>query len=104
MLGLKPERFALQDFSSQPISVCGKSFIADQSGALYWGAEKALVIADLHLEKGSSFAARGVMLPPYDTRATLMKLADTIDRYVGLVRDNVTTKVVIPHPVAMAVA
>lgn len=81
MLGLKPERFALQDFSSQPISVCGKSFIADQSGALYWGAEKALVIADLHLEKGSSFAARGVMLPPYDTRATLMKLADTIDRY-----------------------
>ena len=81
MLELKPERLGLQDFNSQPISVCGKSFIADQSGALYWGAERALIIADLHLEKGSSYAARGVMLPPYDTRATLLRLAETIDRF-----------------------
>ena len=81
MLELKPERFGLQDFNTQPLSVCGKSFIADQSGALYWRAEKALIIADLHLEKASSYAARGQMLPPYDTRATLMRLAETIDRY-----------------------
>jgi hypothetical protein len=33
-----------------------------------------LVVADLHLEKGSSYAARGVMLPPFDTRATLARL------------------------------
>jgi DNA ligase-associated metallophosphoesterase len=81
MLNLKPERLALQDFNSQPVSICGKSFVADQSGALYWGAEKALIIADLHLEKGSAHAARGIMLPPYDTRATLLRLAEAIDRY-----------------------
>ena len=81
MLDLKPERFGLADFNTQPISLCGKAFIADQSGALYWAAEKALIIADLHLEKGSSYASRGRMLPPYDTRQTLMRLAETIDRY-----------------------
>ncbi|HXF55500.1 MAG TPA: metallophosphoesterase, partial [Hyphomicrobiaceae bacterium] len=81
MLGLKPERFGLRDFDSQPISVCGKTFIADQSGALYWPSERALIVADLHLEKASSFAARGRMLPPYDTRETLLDLAKAIDRY-----------------------
>ena len=33
-----------------------------------------LLVADLHLEKGSTFAARGVLLPPYDTAATLARL------------------------------
>jgi DNA ligase-associated metallophosphoesterase len=45
------------------------------SGALWLEAEGALVVADLHLEKGSSYAARGQMLPPYDTRETLRRLA-----------------------------
>ena len=81
MLELKPERLTAADFSRQPLSLCGKAFIADQSGALYWPAERALIVADLHLEKGSSYAVRGQMLPPYDTRATLMKLAATIDAY-----------------------
>jgi len=45
------------------------------SGALWLEAERALVVADLHLEKGSSYAARGQMLPPYDTRETLRRLA-----------------------------
>ncbi len=80
MVGLKPERFALDDFATQPISICGKSFIADQSGALYWPAERTLVVSDLHLEKGSAHASRGVLLPPYDTRQTLLRLANTIDR------------------------
>jgi DNA ligase-associated metallophosphoesterase len=44
------------------------------SGALWLEAEAALVVADLHLEKGSSYAARGQMLPPYDTRETLARL------------------------------
>lgn len=44
------------------------------SGALWLPAERMLVVADLHLEKGSSYAARGVMLPPFDTRATLTRL------------------------------
>jgi len=37
-------------------------------------AERTLVVADLHLEKGSSYAARGQMLPPYDTAETLRRL------------------------------
>lgn len=80
MLGLKPERFALDDFITQPISVCGKTFLADRSGALFWPAEKTLIVADLHFEKGSAFASRGLMLPPYDTRQTLLRLAQVIDR------------------------
>jgi DNA ligase-associated metallophosphoesterase len=35
----------------------------------------------MHLEKGSAYAARGVFLPPYDTRETLARLAAVIDRY-----------------------
>src|SRR6266480_4473711 len=54
---------------------------ADCAGALYWPEESLLVVADLHLEKGSSFAARGVLLPPYDTAATLAKLAKLIEYY-----------------------
>ena len=80
MLGLKPERFALDEFLTQPISICGKTFLADQSGALYWPAEKTLIVADLHFEKGSAYASRGLMLPPYDTRQSLLRLAQVIDR------------------------
>jgi len=54
---------------------------ADPAGAIYWPDEKLLVVADLHLEKGSAFAARGVLLPPYDTAATLARLARLIERY-----------------------
>jgi DNA ligase-associated metallophosphoesterase len=78
---LKPERIGLDDFAEQPISMCGKAFIAHKSGALYWPQERALIVADLHLEKGSAYATRGIMLPPYDTRETLKKLAALIDCY-----------------------
>ncbi len=44
------------------------------SGALWLPAERALVVADLHLEKGSAYAARGQLLPPYDTVDTLARL------------------------------
>ncbi len=49
-------------------------------GALHLEEEATLVVADLHLEKGSAFAARGQMLPPYDTSATLRRLAAVIAR------------------------
>src|SRR5205085_1014523 len=55
--------------------------LADSAGALYWPDESVLVVADLHLEKGSSYAKRGVLLPPYDTAATLARLAQLIVRY-----------------------
>jgi DNA ligase-associated metallophosphoesterase len=66
---------------SAEIYIAGVGLIADCAGALYWPEEGALVVADLHLEKGSSYAARGVLLPPYDTAATLARLAQLVARY-----------------------
>jgi uncharacterized protein len=63
------------------ITVAGTTLVADPTGALYWPDEKLLAVADLHLEKGSAFATRGVLLPPYDTTATLGRLAKLIDYY-----------------------
>ena len=63
------------------IAVCSASLLADAEGALYWPELSVLVVADLHLEKGSSFAARGVLLPPYDTAATLARLARLVTHY-----------------------
>ena len=63
------------------VDVAEVSFLADPAGALYWPEHGLLAVADLHLEKGSSFAARGVLLPPYDTAATLARLARLIARY-----------------------
>ncbi len=51
------------------------------SGALWLPDERTLVVADLHLEKGSVYAARGVMLPPYDSTATLAALGQAILRH-----------------------
>lgn len=50
----------------------------DPSGALWWPARAMLIVADLHLEKGAAFARRGRFLPPYDTLATLNRLAEVI--------------------------
>jgi DNA ligase-associated metallophosphoesterase len=63
------------------IAVADVSLVADCAGALHWPEQGLLVVADLHLEKGSSFAARGVLLPPYDTAATLARLGHVIARY-----------------------
>ena len=62
------------------LTVANVSLVADISGALYWHDERLLVVSDLHLEKGSSFAARGILLPPYDTAATLARLGAVIMR------------------------
>ncbi len=56
------------------------AIVPDLSGALFLPEERTLVVADLHLEKGSAYAMRGVMLPPYDTTATLAALAAAILR------------------------
>src|SRR5690242_18540942 len=65
----------------QMLDIAGVRLVADLSGALYWDEQSLLVVSDLHLEKGSSFAGRGVLLPPYDTAATLGRLAAVIARY-----------------------
>jgi len=68
-------------FAAALIEIAGVPFTADASGALFWDDERLLVVSDLHLEKGSSFATRGILLPPYDTAATLARLAVVVSRY-----------------------
>lgn len=55
-------------------SFCSAEFVALPQGALFWPARQALLVADLHFEKASWFAAGGQMLPPYDSIATLADL------------------------------
>ncbi|MEJ5082384.1 MULTISPECIES: ligase-associated DNA damage response endonuclease PdeM [unclassified Ochrobactrum] len=61
--------------------VRGVATIYDPCGALYLPDLHMLVVSDLHLEKGSSFARRGQLIPPYDTAVTLDMLASVIARY-----------------------
>ena len=61
-----------------PFPFAGHELLLGQGRALYWPTERALLVADLHLEKASWFAARGQMLPPYDSRDTLERLADAV--------------------------
>lgn len=74
-----------QRFTTPPvchdIQINGQLVGLHDSGVLWWPEEHTLVVSDLHLEKGSSFARRGVMLPPYDTAATLEKLATVMDAF-----------------------
>lgn len=63
-----------------PLSFAGHELMALPEGALYWPARRALLLADLHFEKASWFAARGQMLPPYDSIATLSAVAALADR------------------------
>jgi len=57
----------------------GVTVTALPQGALWVAEAKALIVSDLHLEKGSSYALRGQMLPPYDTHATLSRVAALMD-------------------------
>ncbi|MBR7618618.1 ligase-associated DNA damage response endonuclease PdeM [Phenylobacterium sp. 20VBR1] len=59
-------------------TLSGAAVTLRASGALWIAAQAMLVVADLHLEKGSAYAARGQMLPPYDTRDTLRRLTAEI--------------------------
>ena len=56
-----------------PFSFGGHDLIA-LAGGVFWPARRALLVADLHLEKASWFASFGQLLPPYDSRATLADL------------------------------
>ena len=70
------------DSATPDIAFVGERLSPDPLGALYWRAKETLIVSDLHFEKGSSFAARrGVLLPPYDTRTTLMRLEALVRRY-----------------------
>ena len=71
--------FSVADCGSLRTSIGGAGALLRCSGALWLAAARALIVADLHLEKGSSYAARGQMLPPYDTRETLTRLEAEVE-------------------------
>lgn len=94
--GLKPRRKAKSPLRADPPPACfafgGQDFTIVDRTALLWPAQSALLVADLHLEKGSWFAERGQMLPPYDSLATLDRLialvAQTQVRTLWALGDN----------------
>lgn len=66
--------------SGLAFEVAGARLVGLSCGALWWEDERVLVVSDLHLEKGSAYAARGQMLPPYDTCAALNRIAAVMER------------------------
>ncbi len=60
------------------LELAGEQLTLHACGALWWAEAGLLVVSDLHLEKASSYAERGQMLPPYDTRATLQRLGNLL--------------------------
>jgi len=61
------------------MELAGEEVALHPCGGLWCRAGSVLVVSDLHLEKASSYAARGQMLPPYDTRATLRRLGALLE-------------------------
>ena len=82
-LGLAARTLSMTDAASgaEEIIVNGVLAVCDPLGGLYLPETGTLVVSDLHLEKGAAFARRGMMLPPYDTVATLNILSAVITRY-----------------------
>jgi uncharacterized protein len=74
----KPE--APANDACAPLRLGGLELVPDLSGALFIPDYSALVVADLHFEKATSFARRGFHLPPFDTRSTLSLLGEVICR------------------------
>lgn len=71
---MQPALARSKDSAGLDLVVAGTRLRALTCGALWWEDAGALVVSDLHLEKASSYAALGQMLPPYDTRATLARV------------------------------
>ncbi len=76
---MSPAAFARSPCGGLAVGIAGAAALLRASGALWLGAARALVVADLHFEKGSAYAARGQMLPPYDTGETLRRLTAEVE-------------------------
>ncbi|APT29407.1 hypothetical protein MCBMB27_00116 [Methylobacterium phyllosphaerae] len=64
------------------LMLAGETLVLDLCGGLWLPEHRTLIVSDLHLEKGSSYAARsGQFLPPYDTRETLACLHEAVARH-----------------------
>jgi DNA ligase-associated metallophosphoesterase len=64
-----------------PIHLGGERLLLDPMGGLAWPEAGVLAVADLHLEKGTAAARRGQLVPPWDTGATLDRLARLVRRW-----------------------
>src|SRR4051794_9257407 len=69
------------DEDSANLRLNGEELLLHPSGALWWAAERTLVFADLHFEKGPSFARSGKLLPPYHPRSTLAPISALAPAY-----------------------
>lgn len=67
--------------TAAPIHFRNERLMLDPSGAAYWPAKRILIVSDLHFGKSGAFAARGALLPPYDTRATMERLMRLVRLY-----------------------
>ncbi|QDC02630.1 ligase-associated DNA damage response endonuclease PdeM [Mesorhizobium sp. 8] len=63
------------------VGLAGECAVCDPRGVLYFPDFGLLAVSDLHLEKGSAIARRGALIPPYDTVATLARLAEAVADY-----------------------
>ena len=73
--------FLAGETQAAEIIIAGEPALCDRRGALYFPDLGLLCVSDLHLEKGSSLARRGALVPPYDTAATLLRLQAIVDHY-----------------------
>jgi uncharacterized protein len=67
--------------TAAPVRLAGERLMLDPMGAVFWPETRLLAVSDLHLEKGSSFARRGMLLPPWDTHATIERLTLLLRRW-----------------------
>jgi len=72
---------AADDMTGTPLVLNGVALVLDATGLVWHEASRTLIGADLHLEKGSAFARRGQLLPPYDTLASLALMSETVQRF-----------------------
>lgn len=67
--------------TSLAIGFGGETVVLDARGVLYLPQTSTLIVADLHLEKGSAIGRAGSLIPPFDTIDTLARLEACIDDY-----------------------
>ncbi len=67
--------------TAAPVHLAGERLMLDPLGGLFWPETGLLAVSDLHLERGSSHARKGSLLPPWDTHATLDRLGLLLRRW-----------------------
>jgi hypothetical protein len=76
---VNPYVYASHPTGGLSLGLAGAEVLCRPSGALWLASDRVLIVADLHLEKGSAYASRGQMLPPFDTVDTLTRLEAETD-------------------------